>query len=488
MTSHWTLITRLSLIAIGSTKPTEMPVPTTSEARKPKTRRSLAENEEINLPHVSQVDDESSDGGSSIATSTRTESSQTSSLNASRRRRKKTGFSFNKNKSKASTAPSTTFQPGKRKTFNYRFTCSAKESHGQNIFGVAFNPHLQDYGRYAFAVAGSNRVSIYECPKEGGMVLKSTYTDPDKDEIFYVVVWTYEPDSLDALLLTAGGRGIIRVINPTKNTFKHLKGHGLAVNDLKIHPQDPNLLMSSSKDHSIRLWNLKTDVCIAIFGGVEGHRDEVLYADFHRLGSKIVSSGMDHSLKIWSLESEEIKTAMSESYTYNHLKAPKPFKTARIHFPNFTTRDIHRNYVDCVTWYGNFVLSKSCENSIVMWKPGKISQDLDTFLPKNQMVSDSSTTIIHEFDYTHGEIWYMRFSMDFDQKTIALGNMNGKTYVWDIDSDEIEGYSYIILSHPKCTAAMRQTCLSNDSSILICVCDDSTIWRWDRENLSQHKP
>lgn len=309
-----------------------------------------------------------------------------------------------------------------------------KELDNNAIFGISFNQDLQTNGQYVFATASGRRISIYECLKDGTIALLQVYSDPDAEENFYSVVWSHDDTTFNPLLIAAGARGIIRIINPAKiDSPKNLKGHGQSINDLKIHPKDSNLLLSVSKDHSLRLWNIKTDNCVVIFGGVEGHRDEVLSADFHKFGHRIISCGMDHSLKVWNTDTPEIENSVKESYTYNSVKADRPFKTVRCQIPSFTTRDIHRNYVDCVRWLGNFVMSKSCENSIVLWKPGKLDNEHDIGLLTGTYSSDSVTTFIHSFELKDSEIWFMRFAMDMKQRTMALGNMSGKTYVWDLD-------------------------------------------------------
>lgn len=106
-----------------------------------------------------------------------------------------------------------------------------------------------------------------------------SYIDADSKESFFTCCWTVDFQSKEPLLAVGGLKGIIRTILPTKSQLKSaLLGHGSSINELRIHPSKQSILLSASKDHTIRLWNLKNDVCIVVFGGCEGHRDEVLSA------------------------------------------------------------------------------------------------------------------------------------------------------------------------------------------------------------------
>lgn len=82
--------------------------------------------------------------------------------------------------------------------------------------------------------------------------------DEDRSESYFCCAWSVEPNTDDALLAVAGQLGIIRIINlMEQRVTRTLMGHGNSINDLRFHPYQPTLLLSASKDESIRLWAVR---------------------------------------------------------------------------------------------------------------------------------------------------------------------------------------------------------------------------------------
>ncbi|EUB58911.1 Polycomb protein EED [Echinococcus granulosus] len=423
--------------------------------------------------------------------------------------------------------------------FNFAQTAFIRESHGRPIFGVAFNCDNRSSSSdpLLFATVGANHVTIYQCrelppPPEGQdatsnppIHLLQSFSDASSDEEFYCCAWSCNLDarrgvakasSRQQILAVAGKRGVIRILCPSlSKCLDSLIGHGQAVNELKFHPNHPSLLFSFSKDFTVRLWNIATHVMVCIFGGVEGHRAEVLHGDISLTGDFLLTASMDHTIKIWRLDIPEMRNAVRASFEYTDKR--KPFHTLLQHFPDFSTRDAHGNYVDCARWFGSLVISKSCENAVVVWMPGDIesatspaSLDLHDLLPPRLVAIDNSSgrgsgararqmtgvplethcSLLHQLRLPDCDLWYVRFDLHLQQRLLALGTGVGlpRIFLWDL-SDLGSTLSLVPkVLHITATGAgnlnnfgaIRQTRFTGDGRILVAVGDNGLVVRFDR--------
>ncbi|KAL8462621.1 hypothetical protein ACS0TY_033600 [Phlomoides rotata] len=318
--------------------------------------------------------------------------------------------------------------PSKKR--EYRVTNRLQEGK-RPIYAVVFNFIDSRYFN-AFATAGGNRVTVYQCLEGGVIAVLQSYIDEDKDESFYTVSWACNIDGTP--FLVAGGlNGIIRVIDTgNEKIYKSFVGHGDSINEIRTQPLKPSLVVSASKDF---------------------HPSDIY---------RIASCGMDNTVKIWSMK--EFWTYVEKSFTWTDL--PSKFPTKYVQFPIFIA-SVHTNYVDCNRWIGDFMLSKSVDNELVLWEPKM----------KEQSPGEGTIDILQKYPVPECDIWFIKFSCDFHYKTVAVGNREGKIYVWEVQSNP--PVLVARLSHVQSKSPIRLTALSFDGSTILCCCEDGTIWRWD---------
>lgn len=283
--------------------------------------------------------------------------------------------------------------------------------------------------RNLFVTCSGLMVRIYEARSKQKPVLLQVYEDEDDEEQFYCVAWTYNADgNHEWWVCAAGKKGVLRVMNVQKGRLeKSLTGHGEAINDVKVHPRDSALVITASKDESLRLWNLRTGSTIAVFAGLKGHRGEVVHVDFDQPGNRFASCGIDNSVRIWHLkEDAKVVQAIKDSHkaadygvtdTYVYKDGTGTRKKTKVpicQFPYFVTRKVHKHYVDCVMWVGDLLLSKSVHNRIFLWEPGADRESLAS--PANEY------TLLEEYVLDVCNVWFIRFAMDRNRRLLACGN------------------------------------------------------------------
>ena len=86
-------------------------------------------------------------------------------------------------------------------------------------------------------------------------------------------------------------------------TSRHRKfslyGHTESIFSISISSNNDNII-SGSYDTTIRLWNLHTKTCIAIF---KGHFSPILSVKFSPLSHYFASGGCDKTARLWSINS-----------------------------------------------------------------------------------------------------------------------------------------------------------------------------------------
>ncbi|XP_059284443.1 polycomb group protein FERTILIZATION-INDEPENDENT ENDOSPERM-like isoform X2 [Lycium ferocissimum] len=315
-----------------------------------------------------------------------------------------------------------------------------------------------------FAAVGGNRVTVYQCLEGGAIAVLQSYIDEDKDESFYTVSWACNIDG-SSLIVAGGINGILRVIDAgNEKIHKSFVGHGDSINEIRTQALKPSLVVSASKDF---------------------HPSDIY---------RIVSCGMDKTVKIWSMK--EFWTYVEKSFTWTDL--PSKFPTKYVQFPvsifllllsfrlfpcetsvgdfflavtsflsfQIFIASVHNNYIDCNRWLGDFILSKSVENEIVLWEP-----------MMKQSPGEGTVDILQKYPVPECDIWFIKFSCDFYYKAAAIGNREGKIFVWDLQSSPPTLIAR--LSHVQSKLPIRQTAMSFDGSTILSCCEDGTIWRWD---------
>ncbi|KAK3940677.1 Polycomb protein eed-A [Diplogelasinospora grovesii] len=251
---------------------------------------------------------------------------------------------------------------------DFKYLASADELASQEFFDVKFYPYSPPGAAPIFAAVSKKHVVVCRLThttNENPCEIIRVIRDDDEEATNCTCTWSNDPVTERAWICIAGADAKVKVYNVKEGTLvRTFVGHGGGINDLATSPADPLIVASASDDTTVRIWSLaevhKEQPCVCILGG-EGHAWDLLSAVFHDTGRYILSAGHDQVINLWTLP----------DLPQEHIDVP-----VIVHYPHFSTSEVHSGLVDCVAFFGDLILSRAChEDSIVLWRIEGFSSD-----------------------------------------------------------------------------------------------------------------
>ncbi|KAK3324226.1 WD40-repeat-containing domain protein [Cercophora scortea] len=334
-------------------------------------------------------------------------------------------------------------------TFEEDWKNSANVEKGE-FFDIKFYPYSPVGAPPVFAAVSKEFVvvcrlnQVFERDKGPCEVLR-VIRDGDEEAANCTCCWTKDPETGRAWLCIAGADAKVKIYNIVEGKLvKTLVGHGGGINDLATSPANPWIIASASDDTTVRIWSLAPahvqQPCVCLLGG-EGHSWDLLSVAFHDTGRHVLSAGHDQVINLWTIP--DLPT--------EHVDVP-----IVIHYPQFSTSEVHNNLVDCVAFYGDLILSRAChEDTIVLWRIEGFHSDDPPLLPSQAPTTyDTSkqtrsaftptlspsrpahfTRLLQFYTPDCASQFYMRFKVFHapdKHPILAFCNAKSKTMFWDI--------------------------------------------------------
>ena len=218
---------------------------------------------------------------------------------------------------------------------------------------------------------------------------------------------------------------VVDILSIQELTGYQLIGHKNKVYQLEFHPHNNYLVLSASKDCTVRLWNFKRPELLVIFGGPDSFESDVLCIDWDYTGEYFVGSGVDCVVRIYKIEEliqNAIKLSMEKKKVTTILKSS----------PYFSCSDIHDNLIDCIKYNHKFIISKSVDGIIKEWLPFKDINGQNSFFLINIFAFNTKQLILG-----------IKFC--FVENNIIVGNELGQIFLFDKLNTEL---SKEVCEHP----------------------------------------